>query len=197
MLKDLKHVSNIYILYANQVKLPSLRIKFNLPTRGTRDDYIYEGTFHEAVGSILAVAQMFGLMPVNGIKAKKPSQLRFTKFSFRFLLCVFYIIGMTVTLCLTVHWIATTRLEFGKLINFTFEFTNMLSVLCFLELARKWPQLMVTWYKVEKFLPQLKYQFDKQKMAYQIKMASLTILFSSMSKFWIFFCQKKHNDWSD
>lgn len=89
---------------------------------------------------------------------------------------------MAINIGLTTRWIATTKLEFGKLINFTFECTNMLSVICFLELARKWPQLIMKWYKVEKYLPQLKYQFDKQKMAYQIKMVSLVILFSSMGK---------------
>lgn len=168
------------------VKFPSINfntIKFHLPTRGTRDDYMYDGTFHEAVGSILAVAQLFGIMPVHGIKAKNPSQLRFKILSFRFLLSVIYIIGCMLSLSLTVHWIATSKLEFGKLINFTFEFTNLVALFCFLELARKWPELIVKWYRLEKFLPQLKYQFDKQKMAYQIKMATLVILFSSLSEY--------------
>ncbi|XP_070501249.1 gustatory receptor for sugar taste 64f-like [Chironomus tepperi] len=143
---------------------------------------MYDGTFHEAVGSILAVAQLFGIMPVYGIKEKNPSQLRFKIFSFRFLFSIIYIVGCMLSLSLTVHWIATSKLEFGKLINFTFEFTNLMAIICFLELGRKWPDLIVNWYRVEKFLPPLKYQFDKQKMAYQIKMASLVILFSSMSE---------------
>lgn len=82
---------------------------------------------------------------------------------------------------LSIHWIFKTKLEFGKLIYFTFDFVNLLTLIFFLELARKWPSVMVTWRKVEKFLPQMKYQFDKQKMAYNIKMVSLVILFSSLS----------------
>jgi gustatory receptor len=143
---------------------------------------MYEGTFHEAVGTCLAVAQVFGLMPVRGIKTNHPSRLRFRMCSFRFVLCVFYTVGIMWQLLLTVYWIAKSKLEFGKLVFFTFDFAALLSLLCFLDLARKWPSLMVQWYKVEKYLPQQKYQFDKQKMAYQMKMVSLVILFSSMGE---------------
>lgn len=81
-----------------------------------------------------------------------------------------------------VIWISQTTLEFGKLINFIFDFTNLGSIFCFLELARKWPELMMKWNEVEKFLPQLKYQMDKQRLAYKIKMVSFLILFISMGK---------------
>lgn len=143
---------------------------------------MYNGTFHEAVGTILAVAQLFGVMPVQGVKAKIPSKLKFNKCSFRFLLCILYTISLLWITFLDIRWIAKTKLEFGKLINLTFDGTNFISLLCFLQLAKKWPNLMRQWYRMEKFLPELKYQFDKQKMAYKIKMVSLIILFSSMSK---------------
>lgn len=158
-------------------------VKWRFPVRGTRDDFIYEGTFHEAVGTILAISQFFGVMPVHGVKSKNPSKLRFSYCSFRFILCVFYVIGLLWITFLDIHWITKTKLEFGKLINLTFDFSSFLSLLCFLDLAMKWPKVMQKWYKTEKFLPQQKYQLDKQKMAYQIKMVSLIILFSSMSKY--------------
>jgi gustatory receptor len=158
-------------------------VKFNFPQRGTRDDFIYDGTFHEAVGSIMAISQAFGIMPVHGIKGKNPKYLRFKKCAFRFFLCIFYMFAFAWATCLTVYWMWKTKLEFGKIINFTFNFTNLISVLCFLELAQKWPQLMAKWYSVEKFLPQIRSQFEKQRMAYQIRMVSLVILFSSLSKF--------------
>lgn len=44
---------------------------------------------------------------------------------------------------------------------------------------------MLKWNEVEKFLPQLKYQMDKQKMAYEIKMVSFIILFISMGKLFL------------
>lgn len=69
-------------------------VKFKFPTRGTREDFLYNGTFHEAIGFILAVAQVFGIMPVGGIREKSPNKLKFRKFSIRFVLCIFFIVGL-------------------------------------------------------------------------------------------------------
>lgn len=143
---------------------------------------MYNGTFHEAVGFVLALAQVFGIMPVGGIRKKSPRNLKFRKFSFRFLLCIAYIVGLSWMLVMEIIWIYRSRVEFGKLINFIFDFINLITIFCFLELAYKWPQLMTKWNEVEKFLPELKYQMDKQKMAYEIKMVSFIVLFMSMGK---------------
>jgi gustatory receptor len=143
---------------------------------------MYEGTFHEAVGTILTIAQLFGMLPVQNVKSKNPSKLKFTKCSLRFFLCLFAIFGTAWISILDIRWIASTKIEFGKLITLTFDATNCISILCFLELAKKWPKLMQEWYKIEKSLPQMRYQLDKQKMAYNIKMASFVVLFGSMSK---------------
>ncbi|EDX17159.1 GD16740 [Drosophila simulans] len=35
--------------------------------RGTRNNFLHDGSFHEAVAPVLAVAQCFCLMPVSGI----------------------------------------------------------------------------------------------------------------------------------
>jgi len=40
-------------------------------------------SFHCAIGPILAMAQLFGILPVSGICRPNPSELTFTKFSFR------------------------------------------------------------------------------------------------------------------
>lgn len=139
-----------------------LLVKFQFPTRGTREDFIYNGTFHEAVGMILVVAQLFGIMPVSGIRNKSPKSLKFKKFSLRFVFCIALIIGLTWMFVLGVIWLARSKIEFGKVVGFVFDFTNLLSILCFLELATKWPKLMMKWNEVEQLLPQLKYQMDKQ-----------------------------------
>lgn len=121
-------------------------------------------------------------MSVSGIREKSTKKLSFKKFSIRFVLCIAYIISLCWIVSLDLLWVYRTELVFGKLINVTFNFTNLLTIVCFLELATKWPELMQKWSEVEKFLPQLKYQLDKQKMAYEIKMVSLVILFMSMGE---------------
>lgn len=167
---------------ASQLTKSSFSVKLSFPQRGTREDFIYNGTFHEAVSFILATAQLFGIMPVSGVRGKLPKNVKFRKFSFRFIWTLILTTGCSWVAAMDVYWIYTTRLEFGKLINFLFNATNLLSLFCFLELAIKWPRLITKWNEVEKFLPQLKYQFDKQKMAYEIKMASFAILFISMGE---------------
>lgn len=87
-----------------------------------------------------------------------------------------WILGMEI------YWIFKTRIEFGKLITFFFDLTNWLSILCFLELAVKWPKLMQKWREVEKFLPQLSHEIERQRMAYEIKIVALVIMFGSMGK---------------
>lgn len=158
-------------------------VKLKFPTRGTREDFMYNGTFHEAVGVLLAFGQLFGIMPVSGVRAKSPKKLKFRKFSLRFVLCLVVCCIYIWMTTLDIIWIANTERAFGKLRNLFFNLTNLISILCFLELATKWPAIMVKWYEVEKFLPQLKYQLDKQKLAYEVKMISLIILSLSMGEF--------------
>jgi len=46
-------------------------------------------SFHCAIGPILAMAQLFGILPVSGICRPNPSELKFAKFSFRTVYAVF------------------------------------------------------------------------------------------------------------
>src|SRR5690349_6073838 len=143
---------------------------------------MYNGSFHEAVGVLLGIAQLFGLMPVSGVRDKSPNNLKFRKFSIRFVFCIALCICLLWISVLDIIWIYSSGLIFGKLRAFIFGFSNFISVLCFLELATKWPMLMNKWHEVEKFLPQLKYQMDKQKLAYEIKVVSFAIILLSMGK---------------
>lgn len=42
-----------------------------------QNDYILDGSFQEAIGPILVIAQCFGVMPVVGVKSRLASELRF------------------------------------------------------------------------------------------------------------------------
>jgi Trehalose receptor len=160
----------------------SFVVKLSFPQRGTREDFLYNGTFHEAVGLVLTIAQFFGIMPVSGVRENLPQNVKFRKFSFRFIWSLTLIIGLVTMLVLEALWLFDSQVEFGKIVNLLFDSTNLLSIFCFLELGMKWPKLIVKWNEVEKYLPQLRYQFDKQKMAYEIKMASFAILTMSMGR---------------
>lgn len=173
----------MYKLHILQLFTTFSAVKFQFPTRGTREDFMYDGSFHEAVGIILAVAQFFGIMPVGGVRAKSPTSLKFRKFSFRFVFCILCIVGLSWMLALDSLWLFRTKPEFGKIINVVFDSTNMISLICFLKLATEWPRLMKKWNEVEKFLPELRFQMDKQKLAYEIKMVSIVIASMSLGRF--------------
>lgn len=52
-------------------------------TRTTGNELITNGSFHEAISSLLVVAQCLALLPVIGIKGTSSYGLRFTWKSFR------------------------------------------------------------------------------------------------------------------
>lgn len=151
-----------------------------MPSRGTRQDFVHNGTFHEAVGLVMSIAQLFGVMPVSGLRAPSAKYLRFKICSIRFWLSIFYIVTTAWVLGMQIAWIFGSKVEFGKLVSVFFDLTNWLSIVCFLELAAKWPKLMQHWYEVEKILPKMETELKRQRMSYEMKIVSFAILFGSM-----------------
>lgn len=80
--------------------------------RTMRKDFSSDGNFHAAIGSILGLAQWFGIMPVAGIKRKSSSHLEFQWKSVRAVYC------FIATLVSLIHagillWItANNKIEF-------------------------------------------------------------------------------------
>lgn len=87
---------------------------FTWMQRATREDLI-NGSFHKAIGSILALAQCFGIMPVVGIKGKSAADLQFQWKSFRtiysYILFVLMVIYCGITL-----WVTLSRdIQFDRM----------------------------------------------------------------------------------
>lgn len=84
--------------------------------RATRKDFLFNGSFQEATGSIIAMAQCFAIMPVVGVKSKSASKLQFKWISIRtiysFITFVFVLIttGMTMWITLS-HEIKFSRMS--------------------------------------------------------------------------------------
>lgn len=51
--------------------------------RATGNNLIYNGSFHEALSSMLVIAQCFAMLPVNGLKKSSAYELRFSWQSIR------------------------------------------------------------------------------------------------------------------
>lgn len=52
-------------------------------SRATGNELIINGSFHQAFGTVLVLAQCLGVMPIIGVKGRSSFKLRFTWKSFR------------------------------------------------------------------------------------------------------------------
>lgn len=80
--------------------------------RGTKKRFAYSGSFQEAIGSALVIAQLCGLMPVVGILASSAAQLRFKWISFRTLY------SFVVFLFVLMYEIMTAMVAFERHLQF-------------------------------------------------------------------------------
>lgn len=132
--------------------------------------------FHRAIYPVMVIAQFFGTMPVQNVSCKCPSGLKYTWKSFRYIFAVFVMMSCGVEAVLTIIWTFRTHIEFGKMVILVYYITNFLSFLCFLRLAKVWPDLMMRWHDVEKNLPQMETEKEKFVMCRRIRRTAIVIL---------------------
>lgn len=150
--------------------------------RGTAEHFLHAGTFYEAMGPVLAMAQCFGVMPVVGVQRKNASQLEFTWISAR---TAYAVVMFVLTLMFTVLTIANALgnpLSFDGIVPVIFYVSVLYIRFSFGRLARNWPELMQHWERVENALPAYNTQAERQRLAYRIKMLSITVLTLSLSE---------------
>lgn len=141
---------------------------------------IPDGTFHNAIKPVLLIGQFFGVMPVENILTRDPSQLKFTWKSVRFMFALFITLSCGAEALLTVYWTFSRRVEFGKMVFLVFYVTNFMSFASFLVLAKNWPQLMGLWHDVEKKLPPLRSKGEKRNLRTRMRNAAAIILTLSL-----------------
>lgn len=52
-----------------------------------------------------------------------------------------------------------------------------------MNIARKWPTLMLQWESVESKLPKWRNQYEKRQLAYNVRMVAIAILLSSLGSY--------------
>lgn len=83
--------------------------------RATCQDFLYNGSFQEAIGSILVLAQCFGFMPVIGVKSDSASQLRFKWNSFRTLYSFVVFLLLSVYAVMTFWILLKGGIQFNRM----------------------------------------------------------------------------------
>lgn len=170
-----------------QIKSPLAKTLYlspelNLFKRASREDWIRDGTFHDAVGGLLATAQLFAVMPVCDVTAKDPRRLYFSWFSKR---ALYTYVGLAGTAFVAVNAIIRFLMKnfnFNRLTTVFFYSYNLYGMYRFLLLARKWPKLMQSWYDAEQTLPQMGNVVDRGALAWKIKMISLLVITMSLTE---------------
>ncbi|XP_012159838.2 gustatory receptor 5a for trehalose-like [Ceratitis capitata] len=144
--------------------------------RGTRADYLHNGSFHESVGPVLVIAQWFGLMPVRGILAVNAKSLKFSWVSFRTCYSVVYVILTSIDTGLTMNMVFRGAMEVKNISPLVFHVNALLVAICFLRLAVKWPQLMLKWQRVERQLPPHQMWRDREALALRVHKVTFVLI---------------------
>lgn len=101
-----------FVIYVNTISISEKMLCLQM---GTRKNFVYDGSFNEAIGPVLAMGQFFAVMPVIGVQLGSASKLRYSWISIRtmYSIVVFFLtIGYTI---LTVYRSLDGDLEFDKI----------------------------------------------------------------------------------
>ncbi|KAJ6635417.1 Gustatory receptor for sugar taste 64f, partial [Pseudolycoriella hygida] len=143
--------------------------------------FIYNGSFYEAIGSILALAQFFAIMPVRGVRLKSAKDLSFTWRSYRTIYSCVVFVMMALNAVHATFWLFNEEITFIRMVQVIFYVSNAYSMVCFAKLAMNWPELMQSWENVEKNLPLLsKPTRNKGQLARKIKIITTIILLMAL-----------------
>ncbi|KAI8118769.1 Gustatory receptor for sugar taste 64f [Lucilia cuprina] len=146
--------------------------------KATKDTFIYEGGFSEAVGK----TEFFAIMPVKGITNSQPRYFTFSWSNYRTWYSLIFIFIMIFDTSLAMNKILNGAITFNNIEPLIFRICIITFIVCSLSLARKWPDLMVYWYEIEQKLPPYNSQFQKSRMAYKIRMVTLVGMMLSLTE---------------
>ncbi|XP_054011018.1 gustatory receptor for sugar taste 64f-like [Hylaeus anthracinus] len=170
-----------FLVYNHDIE--KLRINYNAnPSRQKfRDEHSHSmdaaipESFHCAMRPILRLAQLFGILPVSGIKSQSPTELRFKIFSFLTVYSVFIIVMILfITVISMIHMMTTisaetfhTRGGIGEAtIGTVFYGNSLLGAILFFWLSSRWTSLQYEWKAMEQYIdsnctvhPRLRWKF--------------------------------------
>lgn len=80
--------------------------------RATNKDLLYKGSFQEAIGSVLIMAQCFAIMPVVGVKCDTAAEIYFSWKSYRTIYTLITFVLTTIYAALTIYTTFSVKVEF-------------------------------------------------------------------------------------
>lgn len=134
-----------------------------------------DGSFHQAISSVLFEGTFLGF-PVYGIFTKNISDLRFSWKSLRAVHSLYLLITSIFCLICYVNWmIRHGDPNLSKFVSLAELILNILSLVGFQKLAKKWPELMRKWASVEDSLPKQSNSKEKRLLKKRIMMVQILV----------------------
>lgn len=137
--------------------------------------------------TVIALAQLFCILPIYGIYNRDQTKVRFKWFSARTILnlvLIFFIVFEIVLFFKLMHQMGID-FKTGELLTFT-SF-SLFEAVVFFKLARKWSAIIKFWYKKEKPFLNYPYEVDGWRLKTKIKVGVFTLLFGALSEFEVFY----------
>ncbi|CAL1674849.1 unnamed protein product [Lasius platythorax] len=142
-------------------------------------------SFQRAIGPILGMAQLFGVLPVSGVCAPTPLKLKFAVFSFRTIYAVSVTVMVLVMAILAImHMIRTLNsATFGKqggiaaaTAGAIFYGNSVIGLIIFLWLSPRWVTLQRDWRAMEQFIDSNKLERPKLRWRFYLITSSILLL---------------------
>lgn len=109
-----------------------------------------QGSFHEAVSPVLRLAQVFGMMSVDGVTSKDISNITFKWNSLKTVYSLVFLVLGTAESIFCICSAFKKGMSLSVMSELGFYATSMLGAFFILRLATKWKYLMKLWFENEK-----------------------------------------------
>jgi hypothetical protein len=133
----------------------------------TANIYSFRRSFHQDLHPLLLFACFFGIMPIN---ISNHSSMKTKLLSFRMIYCLLIHVLVAIMLFTLIYFfVSDQNFDYGKLVPVIFFFNCFAIAINFVYIARRLPQLMDSWSKVEA-------EFDDEERDVKSKLTSSKIL---------------------
>jgi Trehalose receptor len=139
-----------------------------------------KGSFHDAIGPILKIVQIIGIMPVDGVNGKDISNINFKWKSLKTVQSLLFLICGVIESVLCLRLVTKSGMTLGLSSAISFYVTSMVGAIFIFKLAVKWKEIMKFWYEREKVFLKFPYTVCGISLKRRIRLWAALIGFLSL-----------------
>ncbi|KAK5638896.1 hypothetical protein RI129_013191 [Pyrocoelia pectoralis] len=105
--------------------------------------------FFKSIAFVVILGQIFGIMPLNGVKGSNERCIHFKWRSWKVLYTLLIVIGSLFCTCMSIYQIVTKESNMGLVSAVMFYMNSVVVHLLFISLAKNWAYIMRKWRVVD------------------------------------------------